>query len=735
MTITHRRTSVSRLGASLLIALSVATLPAQQQPAQPRTAQPTGKEPPQATFRASTRLVVHTVSVKDKDGKPIAGLTPKDFVVTENNESQEVAFAVYQQLDGELAEPLPPVPGSAVTVAATPAAVPAAAAPAAVTPATAIPPGTAVPPAQVFTPAPGDIKYQNRRLMVFYFDPGSMSPPEQTRAYSSALKYVDTQMKPADVISIMTFQNGAVRVKQEFTDNKDKLKEAIALMIYGDDVNGDGIPDSPDGGTPFGQDDSEFNLFNTDRRLAALQTAVTSLRALPEQKVLLYFASGLRLTGTDNQAQLTATTNAAIRANVTINPIDTRGLVAMAPLGDASRASPGGGAIFSGQMAMSMMMGFQQSQDTLYSLAKDTGGKALLDYNDLSVGIVQAASAVTSYYVIGYYSTHINTDGRFRRIKITLADNSQAQLAFRPGYYGDKAFANFSGADKERQLEDALMLENPITDVTIAMEVNFFQLNKAEYFVPVAVKIPGSELAIVRRRGSPRTEIDFIGIVKDEFGNTVQNIRDRLKIELTDDAASQLANRPIQYDTGFTLLPGKYVLKVLTRDGETGRIGTFQGNFTIPNLNREEKRLPISSVVLSSQRVPLTDALYSVQQKVDATLVNPLVHDGQKLFPSVTRVFSVARDMYIYLQAYERLATTTQPLVAYVSFYQGDVKTFETAPIPVVDGLNEKSKAVPIRISVPLQSLRPGRYDCQVTILEPSSQKIAFWRAPVVMVP
>jgi hypothetical protein len=91
--------------------------------------------------------------------------------------------------------------------------------------------------------------------------------------------------------------------------------------------------------------------------------------------------------------------------------------------------------------------------------------------------------------------------------------------------------------------------------------------------------------------------------------------------------------------------------------------------------------------------------------------------------------------MYIYLQAYERLATTTQPLVAYVSFYQGDVKTFETAPIPVVDGLNEKSKAVPIRISVPLQSLRPGRYDCQVTILEPSSQKIAFWRAPVVMVP
>jgi hypothetical protein len=381
------------------------------------------------------------------------------------------------------------------------------------------------------------------------------------------------------------------------------------------------------------------------------------------------------------------------------------------------------------------MTGFQQSQDTLYALAKDTGGKALFDYNDLSQGIVQAARAVSSYYIIGYYSANTATDGRFRRIRISVAGKADAELTYRPGYYGDKTFANFTGADKERQLEEALMLEDPITDVTIAMEVNYFRLNSAEYFVPVAVKIPGSELAIARRRGAARTEIDFIGIVKDEFGNTIQNIRDRLPIPLSEEEASQLASRPIQYDTGFTLLPDDYVIKILTRDAVTGRIGTFQGTFTVPNLDKEDKRLPISSVVLSSQRVPLADALYSVRQKVDATATSPLVHDGQKLFPSVTRVFSVKRDLYIYLQAYERNATTTKPLVAFVSFYQGDVKVFETSPIPVVDGLHERSKAVPIRVSVPLQSLQPGRYECQVTILEPGTQKIAFWRAPVVMVP
>src|SRR6202035_1418151 len=117
----------------------------------------------------------------------------------------------------------------------------------------------------------------------------------------------------------------------------------------GDDLNGDGIPDSTlDTGTAFGQDDAEFNIFNTDRQLSALQTAVSMVRPYPEQKSLVYFSSGLQLNGVDNQAQLRATTNAAIKANVMLFPVDARGLVASAPLGDATQASRGGIGMFSG---------------------------------------------------------------------------------------------------------------------------------------------------------------------------------------------------------------------------------------------------------------------------------------------------------------------------------------------------------------------------------------------------
>lgn len=696
-----------RLGLTLLLVGCALLVPASAQ---------------QPTFRSGTKLIVQTVSAKDKDGKPIEGLTARDFVVTEDGEPQTVSFVEYQRVDSESATPAQ-VSATPADVAPRPSSTPA-------------PPTTE---ARIAVSTPGDIKYRNRRLLVLYFDMTALPPPDLSRAYSAALKFIREQMQPPDLLAIMSFEGGAVRVKQDFTDNRDQLHDVINKMIFGDDLDGDGIPDSTaDMGTAFGQDDAEFNILNTDRQLSALQTAMSMLGGLPDQKSLVYFSSGLRLNGTDNQAQLRATTNAALRASVSIFPVDARGLVASAPLGDATQRSPGGLQMFTGQLAQTIATGFQRSQDTLYSLAKDTGGKAMFDYNDLSMGIVQAEQAVTSYYILGYYSTHSTPDGKFHRVKVSLRAGVGGDLSYRQGYFADKEFAKFTNADKERQLEEALMLENPVTDITIAMEVNYFQLNRAEYFVPVAVKIPGSELALARRGGAQRTLIDFIGEVKDDYGVTIQNVRDKLDVKLSDETAAQLAKRPIQYESGFTLLPGKYVIKFLARDAETGRIGTFQTAFTIPNLNKEDQRLPTSSVVLGSQRVALNDALYNAQKNekmaAAAQAVDPLIADGQKLIPSVTRVFSKSRTLFIYLQAYQRNATTTEPMVAFVSFYRGDVKVYEAPPLAVTDGLDAHSKAVPVRLTVPLADLPTGRYECQVSLLSPGSEKVAFSRTPIVIV-
>jgi VWFA-related protein len=703
---------------AVLLSIGMVAL-GQQPPAPPRPAggqQQTPQTPTDgaATFTSNTQLVVETITVKDKSGKTIDNLTAKDFAVTEDGNPQQIAFVEHQQFE-ETAE-TPMAPSTA-----------------------AVAPRAKYNHMQIQQEKPGDIKYRDRRLLALYFDLSAMPVPDQLRALAAADKFVRTQITPADLVAIMMYSSGAVNVLEDFTADRDRLLATIQTLVVGEDDNAVDAADQSDKGAAFGQDDSEFNLFTTDRQLSAIQTAVKMLGQLSEKKSLVYFASGLMLNGTNNQAQLHSTINAAVRAGVTLFPVDARGLVASAPMGDASKASPGGVQMYNGGGMMAQTQMLQRSQDTMWTLGADTGGKAFLDFNDLSLGIVQAQKSFSSYYILGYYSNNSNTDGKFRRIKITLTNGLQASLDFRQGYYANKVFTKYTSAEKDRQLEEAFMLGDPITELTLALETGYFQLNKAEYFVPVTVKVPGSEFALAKRGGAEHALIDFMGEIKDDFGTTVSNIREKVDVKLMGFTAEDLVKRPLAYDTGFTLLPGKYKIKLLARDLETGRIGTYEAPFVIPNLNKEENRIPISSVVLSSQRQDMREAVFNATKDKDKAqaqqIANPLIQDGQKLMPSVTRVFSRSKNMYVYLQAYEQGAETTRPLMAFVTFYRGQTKAFETAPVAVTDAVTNRLKTIPLQFSFPLEKLSPGEYNFQVTVLDPAAQKAAFWQSQVMLVP
>lgn len=397
---------------------------------------------------------------------------------------------------------------------------------------------------------------------------------------------------------------------------------------------------------------------------------------------------------------------------------------------------------------MQLTMNRQQSQDSLYALAADTGGKAYLDSNDLTPGIVQAQQAISDYYILGYYTSNAERNGKFRRVHIVLAQNQVAKLDYRQGYYAEKEFKKFNGADRERQLEEALMLEDPITELTVAMEIDYFQLNRAEYFVPLVVKIPGRELVLAKRGGAQYTRIDFIGEIKDKIADTtVSNVRDKVKIRLSDATAAELAHRPIEYDTGYTLLPGEYSIKLLARDDETGRIGTYQADFTIPNLAKVKDRIPISAVVLASQRADLKDAIYDAEKAKDRAIaesVNPLVQDGKKLIPSVTRVITTGHKLYVYFQAYKEkprkednpaptAEATISPLYAFVTLYQDDKKVYETKPTTITQPVGDNFNKMPFSFTIDTDALPRGQYDCQITVLDPATKKTAFGRAPVML--
>ena len=676
------------------------------------------------TFSTTRQLVIEDVIVKSQNGRPVDNLKTSDFVVTEDGKPQLISVFEFQRLSDEPVPAPPPALQKRTEVAAA-------------TPAPSVKPLTAV---EIAPEKPGDLRYRDKRLMVMFFDMTSMPIQDQMRAQTAALKFLNTQMTRSDLMAIMTFASD-IKVVEDFTDDRDLLAADIKKLTIGEGLGLDETvsdDSASDTGAAFQQDDTEFNIFNTDRQLSALESAVKMLASLNEKKALIYFASGMTRNGLDNQAQLQATINAAIRSNVAFYPIDARGLVASAPLGDATKGSPGSQAMYSGSSARAVTSNFQGQQETLYTLASDTGGKALLDNNDLSMGIVQAQKDISSYYIIGYYSPNEALDGKFRRVKITLKDKDTAarvaRLDYRQGYYASKEFGKLSATDKERQLAEALMLGDPVTDIDIAVEIDYFRLAHDRYFVPVVAKIPGSELELARHGGAESTRIDFIGQVKDSNGKIVENVRDMAEVKLKGQTTADLAKHPLEYDTGFTLAPGKYNLKFLARENETGKMGTYEINFAIPDLTSDQKLLPMSSVILSSQRIALDAAVFSAEKDKRLLAANPLVDGGQKLVPSVTRVFNKNQELYVFLEAYEPEAMAAQPIIASVAFYRGKTKAFESAPLEVSQGLNEKSKALPLRFSLPLEKLRPGRYTCQVSVLNPTARKFAFWRAPMVLV-
>ena len=337
----------------------------------------------------------------------------------------------------------------------------------------------------------------------------------------------------------MTYST-AIKVVQEWTDNRELLIETLRKLNTGEgsdlaDTAATAADENDDSGS-FTADETEFNIFNTDRKLSALEDAARKLSIFPEKKALVYFSSGIGKTGVENQSQIKATVNAAVRANVSFYPVDARGLVALPPGGDASTASPRGTGMITGTKQAGIRASFQDTQETLVTLASDTGGKAMLDTNDLTMGIRQAQEDIGSYYIIGYYSKNDAEDGKFRRIKVNLLDKSiSAKLDYRTGYYAAKQFKNFNASDKERQLEEALTLGDPVSELPLALEVDYFRVAKERYSVPISVKIPGSAVGLTKKGAKQTADFDFIGQVRDASGKLVGGVRDNITVKLNDD--------------------------------------------------------------------------------------------------------------------------------------------------------------------------------------------------------
>ncbi len=684
--------------------------------------------PQDANFSTTVKLVVVDCIVTDKNGRPIETLTQDDFQIFEDGKPQQIRTAELQRLN---TKPLPPTSFAARNAP--------------------LPPR---PKSQPVDTAAALTKYQDRRLIVIFLDFSSMDTPEQIRATQAAEKFISTQLTASDMVSIMMYSS-SLQTLVDFTDDRDLLLATLHKVHIGEGAElvgqADEGADSQDQSGQFVADETEFNIFNTDLKLMALEDAARKLAPYPERKALVYFSSGVQKTGVDNQSQLRATVNTAVQSNVAFYPVDARGLTASAPGGDATQAAAVGNNLYSGAGQQTLRENFYNQQETLDTLAADTGGKALLDSNDLTLGLRQVQQDVNSYYVLAYYSTNTAEDGRYRRIQVKLAPRAavlKAKLSYREGYYASTTFAKMREADKEAQLARALASDNPVTDLPLAVEVDYFRVAKGKYFVPLSVKIPGSALAFKNKGSKAATELDFIGQVEDAKNKAVAAVRDTIPIKIDQTVANEVTRKQIQYDTGFTLAPGKYKLRFVARENGEGKTGTFETGFTVPDLG-SGAALRMSSVILSNQREPVKQQIAGANIKKKLLDQNPLIDPatGQKTVPNVTRVFRPGQNLSVYFEVYDPAspagaandnssanpATRFASIAATVGLYQGSKKVFESRPVRVYRLSARGDGVLPVRIETPLTGIAPGQYTCQVNVIDEFGKKFAFPRTSLAV--
>jgi VWFA-related protein len=690
--------------------------PSQKQPP-PSQQLPQGRQAPYKV-RVTSELVLVNVVARDKKGNLIRGLKKEDFTVMEDGKKQEVSTFDFENVD-ELA-----AAGATVT-------------------------GVAGQSGLLHSSDQPLIEVRDRRLMLLFFDFSAMDPEQIERSVDAAQKFVKTQMKPADLIAMVSLSTN-MQVDLDFTADRAKVLSTLGAYTSG---QGQGFANGTEGsaeGTAetsgsFTVDDTDYNTFSADRKLLALQAIMQSLGKISQKKSIIYFSNGISQSGVDNQSALRAATSSAVKANVSIYPLDVRGLQAFPPGGEAQSASLHGQSAYNGNAVFNDLNSNASSQETLSTLAADTGGKAFFDSNDFSGVFSQVQKDTSAYYVLGFTSSNPLKDGRFRHLRVQV-NRPDVHLEYRSGYYAGRDFQHLNRTDREQQMSDELEAELSQTDVAVYAGASYFRQDDSHYYLAVSLVIPGSQIPFVQAKDKDNATIDIIGQVREGGRLPVGNLRDTVKLTL--DSSQQVRRKNVQYNTGFVLAPGSYHLKFVVRENLTGRLGSFETDVQIPDLRKVPLRM--SSVVLSSQRVPVTGKTPTGRKSGP----HPLIQDQTELVPNVTHVFTQDQHLYLQYEVYDpargkgtsqgpsasggsppKVGKDAVRVLTSIELLQGDTKIYESKPIVADQVTAPDRKAVIFQIDLPLQSLRPGFYTCQVNIVDDVAGNFAFPRWPILIKP
>jgi VWFA-related protein len=539
----------------------------QKTPAVPADRQSATSAP---ALRVLTRLVQISVIAQDGDGKPVLGLTKEDFTILDAGQPQKINFFTEQSNQN-------------LTFAASKTA-----------------------------PAPNT--FSNR------FEQKANSPTSATvilldtrNTHAMDMAYARKQvegflneLQPQDRVALYVL-GSKLRILHDFTQDSASIMRALGTDPNTEDFRiSASEPEASDTGN--GNMDAavdaangraaEFYMNNRVEQTAlAIKIIADHLKGLPGRKNLVWVSAAfpidiLTAQGPTPQSperpgsgggggspppplqgvnsyvdQIEDATRSLNSANVAVYPVDARGLIGTPT--NVNRPGPRGRGAARPNTASPFPA--RQNFDTMNTFAERTGGKAFYNTNDIHGAVRRALDDSKVTYVLGYYPTNTNWDGKFREIKVHT-DKKGVHLRYRLGYY---ALPDEPTTDEEkaRLMEDAKW--SPLESTDLGLEVIADPVNGADgRQLQVQVRIASNQLHFEQVESHWKDSLELVWVEIGPGGQSLGKIQKTVGLDVPPDAYDALITKGISFSENLKIRNDAIEVRLVARDAGSGAIGS-----------------------------------------------------------------------------------------------------------------------------------------------------------------
>jgi VWFA-related protein len=538
-----------------------------------------------AKMRVNVRLVQVRVVVRDSTGHAVGNLRKEDFELFDNGKRQEIS-----NFDAE-------VPSSTtLKIATTTGSQPSA-------------------PAETASPVvfPG-------RYVAYVFDDLLLQFGDLAHVRDAALKRIE-KLSPTDRVAVFTTSG---QTTLDFTEDRAKLSQTIgsvrprpmmgneitkcpdisfymADMIVNkrdqnvlqtavnDYIQCANVPPQMWNTVPTivqGLASQVFNVAQESSRMSlrVLNEIVRRMGALPGQRALVLISPGF-LTF-QLEYDYNDLIDRALRSQVVISSIDARGLYVVVPYGDASEQGrpdislPGQPSTPASRAQVNLDSARTES-DILSVLAYSTGGVFFQNNNDMDEGFRRVADSPEFYYILGFTPQNLKSDGRFHGLKVNMANHQKYDVQARRGYYAPRRDVG-AAEEAKHEIEDEVFSSEELHDLPVALHTEFFKPSEDSAKLTVLARVDVKRLHYKQANDRNANELTVVTAVFDRNGNFLQADQKLVQMRWKTETLQAKLGSGITLKTSFDVKPGKYLVRVVTRDAEQQVMSAENGAVEIP---------------------------------------------------------------------------------------------------------------------------------------------------------